>query len=175
MGISLRTLSERISREIHLSENDVEPRYLPNQRDIRNMSQVVLDVLIRRREELSSTGQLKKLEKTQPIFLDALSEIKNNVVEHGYWSFWHYSALTVITCFSYLEALKQGKHKNLSLSDQDNWTDPSLDVAVLSINYITGQLYPDAISKLQRISEQPDVNIETLVQYLLRQIRTVTD
>ena len=163
---SLKLLSEKIAQEIHLTEKDIAPVYLPNQKEIRGLSQISLDILVREFEEWKQQGKLKKWVKTQVIFKKTLEDINEDIEKHGYWSFWHYALLCIITSFAYIELIKKGKHKTIELNKQSTWYSPNWEVAVLSINFVAGQLYPEGLARVQRLAEKQNADIKDVCQSL---------
>ena len=61
MSISLRTLGERIEKLINIENNDIEPNYLPYQREVPGTSKLCLDLLYANQDALMVSGELKKL------------------------------------------------------------------------------------------------------------------
>lgn len=174
MSISLRTLGERIEKLINIENNDIEPNYLPYQREVPGTSKLCLDLLYANQDALMVSGELKKLKASQPVFKELLAFVKEDVEKNNRWSFWHYSALITITCFHYFECFKQKKHETINLSDPEVWTNPDkaapLDVATLTIKFLTAQMYPSALVNLQKAIDGPDVDIKTTANYLKRRI-----
>jgi hypothetical protein len=175
MSISLRTLSDRIAKQINVDNNDVNARYLPNQREIQKLANVSLDILVSNFESIKTIGSLRKLKKTQLVFEETLAFINSSVKEKGVWSFWHHSGLCLISCFAYVELLKKNKHQTINLSDEKNWADPNWEIAVLTTNYIAGRLYPSSLAKLMQIGEGDDVNISDLCNVIVKKIEILTD
>jgi hypothetical protein len=103
-----------------------------------------------------------------------LNLINDDIRENKRWSFWHYSGLSVITCFAYLELIKKDKHKEIDLADPKVLITPNWEVATLIINYLAGRLYPKGLSEIQKISEQPDVDIDVLCKTIAKKIKLLS-
>lgn len=171
MSVSLSDLSNLIDKEIRIHENDVEPRYLPNQQDLRNISDISIDVFAEHFEKLKKKGALFYLEKTQKAFEETFFTLRGDIKKRGYWSYWHYFAFSLITCFAYEELIKTKKHETVKLDDPANWNPPSLEVAVLAFNYVSTQLYPDAIYSLKAFSDRKNVSIIDLLELMEHKIK----
>ena len=168
---TLKSLSEQIAKEIRLNEKDISPRYLPNQQQIRGLSHVSLDILVREFEEWKQQGKLRKWHKTQAIFKNTLESINKDIQQHGYWSFWHYSLLCLITSFAHMELIKHNKHKTIDLSEQSTWYSPNWEVAVLSINYVAGRLYPEGLSRIHSLAQKQGADIKDVCNALMHYMK----
>lgn len=168
--MDLRQLSDQINSRIKTHNNDVQAHHLPNQREIQQLANISLSMLEVTFDEFKDVGHLRKLEKTKLVFAELLSFIVDDIKKNGRWSFWHYSGLCLITCFAYMELLKQGKHQTLNLSDEALWTETNYETAVLAINYIAGRLYPKALAELMTIGNDDKVNLTELCQIIRRRI-----
>jgi hypothetical protein len=166
MSQSILDLSELINKEIRITENDVEPRYLPNQKEIRSISEISLDVIADNFDKLKKTGKLFVLSNSQGVFEHYFFLFRGDIKKRGYWSYWHYFAFTIITCFAYEELIRAKKHKTIKLNDPANWNPPSFEMSVLAFNYVSAQLYPNAIYSLRAFSEKKNVSIKDLLQLI---------
>lgn len=171
MSNSLLELSELINKEIRITENDVAPRYLPNQKQIRNISELSLDVIADNFDKLKKKGSLFVLPSTQDVFEHYFFLFRGDIKKRGYWSYWHYFAFSIITSFSYEEMVKSKKHESIRLDDPANWNPPTFEVAILALNYVTGQLHPDAIYSLKAFSEREGVSVKDLFQIIELKIK----
>lgn len=172
--LTLRSLNERIEKEIYRGQHDIEPRYLPNQRDVRGLSQLCLDLLVRDFHDMKKHGLLRRLKKTQNVFENTLKAVKKDLEKNGHWSFWHYSALCLITCFAHLKLIQDEKHNKLHLDQQSTWVNPNWEHAVLSINYLSAQLFPKHLEKLQAINGSDDVDIKIMCNLIVRNIEKLS-
>ncbi len=164
---TLRALSERIRKEIKIENHDVQGEIRPNIRELRAASQASLELLIQRFHDWKNVGTLRKLPKTQLVFEEVLLTIKDDIDQHGRWSFWHYSTLCLITCFAYLKLIEQEKNKTLKLQDPAVWDSHPWESAVLTINFVAGVLHPTALSRLQSIAQSDDVDIRDMCKTLI--------
>lgn len=164
---TLHALSETIRKEIQVRENDVEPMYLPNLREIRGMANIALDILISDFSRWSIVGEAKALHKSRAVFEKTMHAIKKDLDTHQRWSFWHYSGLCLITCLAYAALIKQQKHKTIDLSQQSTWINPDWEVATLAINYVSGRLYPNGLARLVDIANKPGMDIEQMCNVLI--------
>lgn len=172
--ISLHTLRDRIDKRIAQEENDITPKYLPNQREIRTLSNLALDIIIRDFEDIKKAGQLRKLKKTQVVFESTIKAVNDDIKKHGFWSFWHYAAICSVTCFAYLKLLKQNKHHTIELNKEDTWVDANWEVAVLSINFVSAELFKEKLSILLEINQSDDVDIRSFCEILLKKIERLS-
>jgi len=165
---TIRSLSERITQAIKLENNDVPSIILPQQREMANMSRLSLDLLVRDLKSWTPIGlPNKKWTKVINVFERTILSINADINKNGRWSFWHYSAICQVTCFAYLDLIKREKHNTINLNDPKVWDSASWEEAVLTLNFISGRLYPNALSRLQEISANDDVSIEDVCKTLL--------
>ena len=160
--MNLRTLSERINKEITIHNNDVAAHFLHNQREIQQLANISLSIMQNTFSDVKTMGHLKNLPQTQKVFSETLTYICDDIHKHGRWSFWHYSGLCLISCFAYLELLKANKHQTIDLSAPKTWANPDHEVAIITINYIAGRLYPKSLARLQAIGDEDDVDVSDL-------------
>jgi hypothetical protein len=167
---TLRSLSEKIEKEILLQNNDVPPVFHHSIRGIRAFCEASIDLLMRDMEVWTKIGRLKKLHKSRNVFIETLTQAKNDLDNNKHLSFWHFGVICFTTCFAYEELLKQGKHQSIELNAQSTWNDPNWEVAVIFLNFSAGKLYPTALSTLNDIFKQPDVDASDACKFLLKRI-----
>jgi hypothetical protein len=174
MAVNLRNLGERIEKLIKIEDNDIEPNYVYFQKEIPAMSKMCLDLIHQNFDELLSSGKIRKIKSAHPILRDLIVFVKNDIEKHGRWSFWHYSALTIITCFRYLECIQQNKHNTLDLSNPEKWlaegSSYTLDAATLTLKYMTAKMYPSALENIMKAIDGPDVDMNVASRYLKKRI-----
>jgi hypothetical protein len=171
---TLRNLSEQIEKKIRLVNHDVEPIPHPSIRGIRAFCEVSFDILIRDLETWTSQGRITKLknkgEKSISAFIDTIKQAKHDLDKHRHLSFWHFGVICYTTCFAYEELLKQKKHVTIALNEQSTWNNPNWEVAVLFLNFAAGKLYPNALTVLKEVCDQPGVDAQDVCRFLLKRI-----
>jgi len=180
----LSHLADNIAKTLQIKQHDIEPVYLPNMKEIRSLSSLSLSVLMAKRNELETFPEIllvgqkgkKKLRESlnavaEKHFLPLLSFVNTDIKEHGHWSFYHYLALCTITSNHYNAALKENKHASINLADETAWAEPTLDVPVLALNFVAGQLYRKPLTNFGHYFEQNQVSMDDRVAYIKQQIK----
>jgi hypothetical protein len=170
----LLQLSKVLDNELSLIDNDLTPRYLPNQLELRGLSDVCLNLLVRYEAETLNVKFLRNKKKSKACLSILLAEVNSNIKQNHKWSFWHYASLCLVTCFAYAKLLEQNKHKTIDLASQETWNIPNSEVATLAINYVAGRLYPDGLSIVIQLMNSDKYDIDTLCRFLTRKIGVVS-
>jgi hypothetical protein len=168
--VTLKDLSERFEAKIKLVENDVEPTYVAEQREMKWMSDYCLDIILRDSLTWTKSGSLRKLNKSHPVFIDTLHSIKEDLKKHRHWSFWHFAGICFVTSIPYAEMLSQGKNKSVDFSKQETWDNANWEFAILLINYISGRRFPNGLVRMFEVVNQPDTDAKTVCRFILKRI-----
>jgi hypothetical protein len=177
-------LASNIAKTLQIKTHDIEPVYLPNMKEIRDLSNISLAILKTKVKELrqfpealnASKQARKGLSKVLNDELVPLFRfIEKNIEEHGLWSFYHYLGLITIVNFHYSAAIKQNKQNTINLALDETWNDsPSIDVPVLTLGFISGQLYKQPLAKFTEYFDNKNVNMTDRCEYIRQQIVAVT-
>lgn len=183
MSLTLPSYEAMVKNAITIFQNDVEPQYLPNLREIRDGSNYCLDILHAKRNTLFNLGNVKSHKGLSTVFEAALNKVVENIKEKQRWSFWHYTLICAITSLAYAEMIAKKENQSIALNEQETWNNPDEKVAILFFNFVAGQLYPKALPEIIRINGLEQIftrNESTTERYrffcdfLLKKINEVT-
>ena len=186
MTNDIESFASKISQTIKLGENDITPNYTPALKDLRDLSTVCLHLLSIKKEERNSLPEAYQKElnkiagKTEhslnvsntidTTFSDLFNFIELDLREHGYWSFYHYAGLCTLLSFHYNDMIKSGRLKKINLGDKKKWENPTFEMAVASIYFVTFKLFELPFRKLQSLFEKNEVVFEVRAEYIKQEI-----
>jgi hypothetical protein len=177
-------LASNIAKALQIKTHDIEPVYLPNMKEIRDLSNISLSILKTKIKELRELPEaLNPTKQARKGLSNVLNNelvplfrfIEKNIDEYGLWSFYHYLGLVTVVNFHYSAAIKQNKHNTINLSLDETWNDsPSIDVPVLSLGFISGQLYRQPLVKFTEYFDKNNITMSERCEYIKQQIRAIT-
>lgn len=183
MSLSFPSYESMIKDAIKVFNNDVEPQYLPNLKEIRDGSNYCLDILHAKRSSLFNLGGVKSNKGLSTVFESALNTLTENIKTKQRWSFWHYTLICAITSLAYAEMITKGENQSIALNEQKTWDSPDEKVAILFFNFVAGQLYPKALPEIIKINgldtiftrnESTTDRYRFFCSFLLKKINEVT-
>jgi hypothetical protein len=109
------SLHKKIEREINITNNDVEPRMIPNIRAWVQMAEYCFEVIEKNEKALLNNEFLNKKENAtaKTALANLLYSIALDLKEHKRWSFWHFIGTYSVVSIYAQELILRKEHEKI--------------------------------------------------------------
>lgn len=168
-GVTLSQLSDMIHKKIGTIGQDIECDYHPHISEMRNTTKLCIIVLLSKKDELCNRPETAKKQHQALFdneFYPLVEFIAEDIDKYGYISFYHYLGLLTSLSFHYADCIAKKKNQTIDLRDPQEWENPSFDMAVLTLFFISGALFKKPLDEHSELFTKNDVSIQEMIQYV---------